>query len=179
MRGQIADPWVAIIEAEVHLALTDGYVVALPPTPKNARNYLCKVAGCPRCATAKGLCNLHYLRAARGVSLEKPVGRGNQKTPCRICGATTRHGGWSLCQKHYKTLRRSAIKKSLVRLMGGLCDSCGEDYPHPVFDFHHQGDKNDGIGTLLESASITVIVAEARKCILMCANCHRIEHHAG
>lgn len=58
------------------------------------------------------------------------------------------------------------------------CVECGEDHPATI-DFHHpEGiEKGDSISTLLSnSASKQRILEEIKRCIPLCANCHRILH---
>lgn len=53
------------------------------------------------------------------------------------------------------------------------CVECGEDDP-VVLEFDHLEDKKKDIATMLGSAySWQSIVAEIRKCQVLCANCHR------
>ncbi|KAB7515287.1 homing endonuclease associated repeat-containing protein [Halosegnis rubeus] len=60
------------------------------------------------------------------------------------------------------------------------CERCGE--PHPAcLDFHHpEGvEKRDGVARMVNRAfSKPSIREEIRKCIVLCANCHRKEHYA-
>ncbi len=70
-------------------------------------------------------------------------------------------------------------KQYYVDLMGGKCADCKQSYPLCVFDFHHTDpDKKDvSIATSLNN-SLRYIEKEIDKCVLLCANCHRIRHHA-
>lgn len=45
-------------------------------------------------------------------------------------------------------------------------------------DFHHEGEKEEGIARMLsERCSLDEIRQEISNCVLLCANCHRIEHN--
>lgn len=55
------------------------------------------------------------------------------------------------------------------------CLHCGEKRPW-VLDFHHLGDKDATIADLI-TYSRQVIKKEIRKCIVLCANCHRDLHY--
>lgn len=62
------------------------------------------------------------------------------------------------------------------RLQG--CQRCEEDHPRAL-DFHHVGQKDYLISKMIsDGLAIESIMSEAEKCILLCANCHRLEHYA-
>ena len=59
------------------------------------------------------------------------------------------------------------------------CDMCGGIFPPSAMDFHHidpETKTNKGGRGIERSWSIEKIDAEIEKCILVCANCHRIIH---
>lgn len=57
------------------------------------------------------------------------------------------------------------------------CSKCG-DKRFYVLDFHHLHDKVDGIGILAaKGVTLKKLKKELRKCIVLCANCHREEHY--
>lgn len=68
---------------------------------------------------------------------------------------------------------------TLVTAMGGKCQLCGYTGQHAL-DFHHVDPnlKEKTISALIASRSWQRTVKEARKCVLICSNCHR-EVHAG
>jgi hypothetical protein len=73
---------------------------------------------------------------------------------------------------------RKLNKQRAVEYLGGACKHCGlRTDKYSVYDFHHLDPtaKEQGIGKLV--ASWHKLVVELEKCILLCANCHRIEHH--
>jgi 5-methylcytosine-specific restriction endonuclease McrA len=75
-------------------------------------------------------------------------------------------------------LRRKTNKAKGVAYLGGSCKHCGLTTPHLcVYDFHHvnKSEKEADPGSLLHY-SWKRIQKELDKCILLCANCHRIEH---
>ena len=67
-------------------------------------------------------------------------------------------------------------KRKLVEYMGDKCSHCGNSYPDVVYDFHHLDPKTKEISTNLRSRSFENAVKELQKCIMLCSNCHRIEH---
>lgn len=58
------------------------------------------------------------------------------------------------------------------------CADCGERYPARVMDYHHvRGTKLASVSRLsVAPASWARIEAEIDKCVLLCANCHRLRH---
>lgn len=102
---------------------------------------------------------------------------GAKVTTCAECDKDIgRRGGWGRCSCHYRKRRRHAIKAACVELLGGGCTRCGGRFPLAVFDFHHKEDKEFGISAYTKSCSVDRIAAEIIKCVLLCANCHRLEH---
>lgn len=74
--------------------------------------------------------------------------------------------------------RRQVLKTKAVALLGGKCAVCGYDKYPGVLDFHHidPATKSFGISSGGFSRSWQAIEAELKKCVLLCANCHREEH---
>ena len=76
--------------------------------------------------------------------------------------------------------RRKRLKEMVVEYKGGKCVVCGYKKYVGAFDLHHRDGKTKGFG--LSTRGLTrsweKIKAEADKCILVCANCHR-EIHGG
>lgn len=165
-----------VIEALLIVESTKLYVP--PATPANARAYDC--THCDRRAVALGLCNVHYLRQRKGATMDAPMRNRKHGTACGDCDAPLDgKGGWGLCTKHYRSRRASIIKSGLIGALGGACVSCTGVFHPAVFDFHHLGDgKEENISEMIfGGASLMAICVEVAKCILLCANCHRIEHY--
>lgn len=76
--------------------------------------------------------------------------------------------------------RRDKTKELLVEYKGGKCEICGYDRCIGALEFHHINpeEKEFGIGQKGYTRSMEKNKAEADKCILVCANCHR-EIHEG
>lgn len=137
----------------------------------------CIVDGCPRDALSKGMCNTHYLRSRKGKDLSSPISYRKRDAFCKTCNEPTKgKGGWGLCANHYKKRRNILIKETLVELLGGKCSCCGGKFPLAAYDFHHTGDKVQDPSTIIANGSVSDIAEEISKCVLLCANCHRVLH---
>ena len=76
--------------------------------------------------------------------------------------------------------RRQKLKLLVIKYKGGQCKICGyKKYPG-AFDLHHinGSTKEFGLSQRGVTRSWEKVKAEADKCILVCANCHR-EIHGG
>jgi len=99
---------------------------------------------------------------------------------------------WHLCQTETKLTycskqcknkqsvhnRRKKIKKWLVEYLGGECSRCGWKEHSAGLVAHHidPKEKSFGIAGAGGTKSWDDLKKEADKCILLCANCHSIEH---
>jgi len=78
------------------------------------------------------------------------------------------------CRAAAVTRRRRKVKAILVSEAGGRCRLCGYDRSARALHFHHivPSAKRLEINAKGVSLSIDTLRAEARKCILLCSNCH-------
>lgn len=69
-------------------------------------------------------------------------------------------------------------KQRAVDYLGGKCNDCGGTFPLPVYDFHHldPNEKEHNLGDIIRRKSFSTVEKELSKCVLLCANCHRIRH---
>ena len=77
--------------------------------------------------------------------------------------------------------RKKELKHRAVELLGGHCVECNFECPKfpEVFDFHHLDPiiKEDKVSSLIaRGRSWEEVETEVLKCVLLCANCHRIRH---
>ena len=58
------------------------------------------------------------------------------------------------------------------------CQRCGYNLHPSALDFHHVGDdKENNMARMVHSATtMKEVTDEIDKCIVLCSNCHRIEH---
>lgn len=72
---------------------------------------------------------------------------------------------------------RNRIKECLIQALGGKCCRCGYNRCKRALHCHHLGDKINSVSSMLKNPKkIPEIVAEAKKCILLCSNCHSELH---
>jgi transposase-like protein len=141
---------------------------ALDRSPTTVRHWLAKLEIRTSAAVrrAEG-------RAARAAGTADPV------LTCPIHGPT-RHVGrddgfrCARCRSEHVTERRRRVKLLLIEDAGGACAVCGYARCAGALQFHHADPTSkafeisgQGVTRALESAR-----AEARKCVLLCANCH-------
>lgn len=111
---------------------------------------------------------------------------GNQKevqTNHLTNGATQSCGCLSSAVNHkgqFVIDLRRRVKVALVEAFGHKCACCGLVDEPVLYDFHHLNpeEKEFGIGSSATTHSREAYFEEAKKCVLLCANCHRrIENH--
>jgi len=84
------------------------------------------------------------------------------------------------CRENDRKYKRKNILKNhekLLQYFGNRCACCKRSFPFACYDFHHvdPSSKKYNVGNLLHRRWETLFV-EAKKCIMVCANCHRIIH---
>ncbi len=80
----------------------------------------------------------------------------------------------SACRKEAVAKRRRRVKEILVQEAGGACAICGYDAWIGALQFHHRDpvDKEFEISGAGITRSLGRARVEARKCVLLCSNCH-------
>jgi transposase len=99
---------------------------------------------------------------------------------CRHHGSTTfvlEGRGYYRCKRcrvERVNQRRRVIKRKLVAEAGGKCVICGYDRCQRALEFHHLDPKTKEfhLGYTGVTRSLARARAEARKCMLLCSNCH-------
>lgn len=72
--------------------------------------------------------------------------------------------------------RNRARKQWGIEYKGGICVDCGAVYPPAVMEFHHLDPTEKDDNEKMLYSSFEKAKAELDKCVLLCANCHRIRH---
>ncbi len=75
--------------------------------------------------------------------------------------------------------RKKRLKKQWLEFKGSLsCQMCGENHISAL-DFHHveKTSNNRAVNTLVSNYNFKEAYEEVKKCVVLCANCHRKHHH--
>jgi len=67
-----------------------------------------------------------------------------------------------------------SISSKIKSLIG--CDICKENR-EICLDYNHLYNKTDDVSMIIDSSGFPRIFEEIKKCIVLCANCHRLWHH--
>lgn len=97
-------------------------------------------------------------------------------------GSAEKARSWRESNKEYIRNKQRETKQrrklQAIEYKGGRCEHCGNKYHPAVFEFHH---KDPDIKIKDPSKMLThswkALEKELDKCLLLCANCHRLEHH--
>lgn len=84
------------------------------------------------------------------------------------------------CYSASKKPRKQKLREAYYDWKKQLqCERCGfNDFR--ALQFHHLGDKETEVANLLRRGfNLEAVKKEAEKCIVLCANCHAIEHFHG
>jgi transposase len=78
------------------------------------------------------------------------------------------------CRSEAVARRRRRLKETLVAEAGGRCCICGYDKSVAALHFHHMepAAKEMPVSARGIAYSLATLRAEAKKCVLLCSNCH-------
>ncbi len=131
-------------------------------------------------ATVQHWLKKHGLKTRRGAQPRGSDARTVERE-CPVHGFTTfikysptDHHRCERCRKERVVDRRRKIKALLVDEAGGSCSLCGYDRYIGALQFHHldPDTKSFALGLRGVARSLERCREEARKCVLLCANCH-------
>jgi transposase-like protein len=131
-------------------------------------------------ATVQHWLKKHGLKTRRTVEPRGSQARTIERE-CPVHGLTTfikysptDHHRCEQCRKDRVVDRRRKIKTMLVDEAGGCCALCGYDRYVGALQFHHldPATKAFSLGVRGIARSLERCREEARKCVLLCANCH-------
>ena len=113
----------------------------------------------------------------KGGSLCRTCNHSIPPSRVKYCSDDCMHHSRSPQYEKVKNWRRNT-KCSLVKAFGGQCGIC-RLIDHPVvYDFHHIDGSTKDFQIAQQIRAWSSIVNEAKKCVMLCAPCHR-KHHAG
>ena len=125
---------------------------------------------CNKCKKEKDLSQFYTnLRYKAGVDAE-----------CKGCRAL-RSAFWR--KKNLKQsaeiarTHRTQTKQRLVNEFGGKCRICGFNKSIAALEFHHLDPAQKETQVMEGNPTFKRAFEEAKKCILVCSNCHRMIHH--
>jgi transposase-like protein len=80
------------------------------------------------------------------------------------------------CRSEAVARRRRKVKEILVGEAGGRCCICGYDQHPSALEFHHLNpmEKRMPVSASGISYGLETLRAEAKKCVLLCSNCHAL-----
>lgn len=117
-----------------------------------------------------------HCRRVKPVTDFNPHVRRGYQSRCRQCHAAYNRAHY---RKNRAAYLSSASESNQRRtewyrsLKDGECADCGKKYHHAVMQWDHLEDKTNGVSALfVQGRSKDVILAEIKKCDLVCANCH-------
>jgi hypothetical protein len=102
---------------------------------------------------------------------------GRQSMFCSIACKAKYHSQSTIRAQNARGMSR---KRLLIEKMGGACCKCGYKRNLAALEFHHKNKKKKSFQLdmrSLSNRSLNKILVESKKCILICANCHRELHH--
>ena len=97
---------------------------------------------------------------------------------CKLCRKKFKDYQQTLrtrCGSCNTKIRRFRSKAAAIKYLGGKCKKCGWYGNQAALQFHHLRGKDFTIGNVANK-SWDSIKKEIVKCVLLCANCHAIEH---
>ena len=110
---------------------------------------------------------------------ERPTPYFAKMKICKLCkkeSGINEYKGRNRCGSCNTKIRRFRAKVAAINILGGKCIRCGWQGNQAALQFHHLKNKDFTIGNVANK-SWDSIKTEVKKCILLCANCHSIEHN--
>jgi transposase-like protein len=129
-------------------------------------------------ATTRYWLHFHGLRTAGARAPARAVDdAGRAECPRHGLARHVQRGGrvrCAQCASEAVSERRRKVKRMLVEEAGGACVICGYDRHVGALHFHHvePAQKRFHLGLKGLARALDTVREEAKKCVLLCANCH-------
>ena len=140
----------------------------------NYQGVTCAYLPCDRPVKAHGLCETHYRQLQRGAPLTPIAVKSYDGQDCGVPDCARRPMANGLCLRHYRASRRAVT--DAIKLERS-CADCGYRDDARALEFHHidPAGKDERVGAMV-GWNLERVLAEVDKCIVLCANCHRVRH---
>lgn len=103
--------------------------------------------------------------------------KSGYRSECRDCKRIKQRKWWKPSSRAASAVKHAAIKRAFLAsiLVDGYCVDCSE-CNILVLDFDHvdPSTKLHSVADLLANGGLPALKREVAKCVLRCANCHRI-----
>lgn len=118
--------------------------------------------GCNKNKTEERICPIC------GKVFQAEIPRENNRKYCIDCSPSTRN----------PATKNSIMRRKLIEERGGCCEKCGYNRCYDALEFHHIDPSTKEFNLSISGGALSYerMKAEADKCQLLCANCHREEH---
>jgi hypothetical protein len=122
--------------------------------------------------------HFHGLRTSRAARTSRTLdAQGHAECPRHGMSRHVERGGrlrCCRCNSEAVSERRRAVKRTLVEEAGGACVICGYARHVGALQFHHMdpAQKRFHLGLKGLARALDTVREEAKKCVLLCANCH-------
>ena len=106
------------------------------------------------------------LNENNGYKKKRNNGKETFQSKCKSCFN-------EMCVDRWRKLKQEAIEYK-----GGECFDCKTNYHYSVYEFHHLDPKGKDMNwTKMRLVSHKKRKEELDKCVMLCANCHRMRHY--
>ena len=137
--------------------------------------------------TGKSLTSIRYWVAKYGLEKIKNINCEVCQTPLvgnqsKFCSSRCKSKTSNAKHQVYTAQQARGLerKKQLIQIAGGECCDCGYKKNISALEFHHLNPEEKSFGIDLRKCSCAKwdrLVEEVKKCVLICANCHRERHN--
>lgn len=97
----------------------------------------------------------------------------------RINNKEYMQGSCKICHNSRTKQKAQKAKSKAILYKGNKCNACKMAYPQACYDFHHLDPTQKDFklsDSKVKNMCWAKIALELDKCVLLCANCHRLEH---